>query len=85
MSDERLLQTIQEALAELEGPHIRAANISYETTLVDTGLDSVALMELIGLVEEKLGIHLPDDRLARIDTMRDLIDTIEETTRESRT
>ncbi len=36
------------------------------------GVDSVALLEIVGFLEEKLNIQLPDEKLARIDTLNDL-------------
>lgn len=42
------------------------------TTLSDIGLDSVAAMEFVGYLEERLEVRLPDEELANIDTLGDL-------------
>jgi acyl carrier protein len=39
-------------------------------------MDSVAVMELVSYFEEKLGVRIPDEELARIRTVGDLRDTI---------
>lgn len=36
------------------------------------GVDSVALLEIVGFLEDKLNVRLPDDKLARVDTLDDL-------------
>lgn len=42
----------------------------------DLGLDSVAMLEVIGFLEEELGVHLPDEKLARVETLQDLSDLV---------
>ena len=36
------------------------------------GLDSVAIMELVSFFEEKLNIRMPDEDLAKVQTLGDL-------------
>jgi acyl carrier protein len=36
------------------------------------GIDSVAMLEVIGYLEDELGIHLGDDQLASVTTVGDL-------------
>lgn len=36
------------------------------------GIDSVAMLEVIGYIEDELGIHLADDKLASVQTVGDL-------------
>lgn len=50
------------------------------TSLSETGLDSVAVMELVGYLEEKLEIRLPDEGLARVQTLGDLDDLLRQFT-----
>jgi acyl carrier protein len=48
-----------------------------ETTAIsDIGLDSVAVLELVGYLEEKLNIRIPDEELAGVDTLGDLDDLL---------
>ncbi len=43
-------------------------------TLKETGIDSLALLNLIFKVETKLGIRLDDSELIKIKNLQDLID-----------
>ena len=40
------------------------------------GIDSVAMLEVIGYIEEELNVHVADEKIARIETVRDLVDVI---------
>jgi len=51
-------------------------NLTLTDKISDLGLDSVAMLEVIGYLEEELGIHLPDEKLARVQTLQDLAETI---------
>jgi acyl carrier protein len=46
------------------------------TIISDLGLDSVALIELVGYLEEKLQIRIPDEELAGVQTLGDLDDVV---------
>jgi acyl carrier protein len=43
-----------------------------EDTIRSLGIDSVAMMEVIGYLEDELEIHLPDESLAGVQTVGDL-------------
>jgi acyl carrier protein len=43
--------------------HVEAGKFSPDSVLEDLGLDSLALMEFVFAVEDKLGLRLPEDRL----------------------
>lgn len=51
-------------------------DLKLDTTISDLGLDSVAMLELIGYIEEELNVHFPDEDLARLQTLKDLSDLI---------
>jgi len=42
------------------------------TVIASLGMDSVALMELIGYLEEQLHLRLPDEELSKVQTLADL-------------
>src|SRR5207237_1753394 len=46
--------------------------------IADLGIDSVAALEVVGLLEERLGIHIPDDQLATMVTVDDLLKCVEQ-------
>jgi acyl carrier protein len=50
------------------------------TTLSDIGLDSVAILELVGYLEEKLDVRLSDEELAAVNTLGDLDDLLRRST-----
>ena len=51
--------------------------LTLDTELSDLSLDSVAVMEIVGYVEQKLGVRFNDEDMATITTLRDLSTLIE--------
>ena len=44
-----------------------------KTTVISTlGLDSIAVIEMAGFLEDKLDIQIPDDALSQVETLGDL-------------
>jgi acyl carrier protein len=58
--------------AALEVSSKQLSGLTNETVISKLGLDSVAVMELVSYFEEKLGIRMPDEDLAQIQTLGDL-------------
>lgn len=46
--------------------------IDPSTKIAELGIDSVALLEIFGEIEDELDVHLPDDELANVSTLGDL-------------
>ena len=44
--------------------------------IMSLGLDSVALMEMLGVIEDELDIHLPEDGLESVVTVGDLVSVV---------
>jgi acyl carrier protein len=42
----------------------------------DLGLDSVAVMDFVMEIEDKLNVSVPLDRIAEVQTLGDLVDTL---------
>lgn len=60
MNPEHILKTVIDGIIELEG--IDSNIVKPESKLAaDLGLDSLDHVELIMLVEDELGIHIPDE------------------------
>ena len=59
-----------QAAMEVNGKKLE--NIGKETIIAKLGLDSVAVMELVSYFEEKLDIRMPDEELAKVQTLGDL-------------
>ncbi len=55
----------------------KLATIKPETEIRDLGLDSVATMEMVGYLEEKLDVQFSDEVMVRINTFGDLVQLIE--------
>lgn len=64
----------KQAASEVSGKTLD--NVDMSTTLSDIGLDSVGVIELVGYLEEKLDIRLPDEELAGVQTLGDLDDLL---------
>lgn len=45
---------------------------SRESKIRDLGIDSVAMMEIIGCFEDHLNIRIPDEKLSTLQTIADL-------------
>ncbi len=65
-----VLALFKRALFEVDRKEIAALEPS--TAISALGIDSVAMLEVIGVIEEELGIHLGDEQLAEVQTVGDL-------------
>jgi acyl carrier protein len=70
MSTINVPQLFAQAALEVNGKKLD--NLTKETVISKLGLDSVAVMELVGFFEEKLNIRMPDEELAKVQTLGDL-------------
>ena len=70
MSDFDFYTFFNQAAFEVSGKRFESLHKS--TVIADLGLDSVALIELIGYIEEKLRIRIPDEELAGVQTLEEL-------------
>jgi len=43
----------------------------------DLAIDSLGILEIVGSLERQLRIQIPDERLAGVQTIRDLLDEVE--------
>lgn len=55
----------------------KLAAVKPETEIRDLGLDSVATMEMVGYLEEKLETQFSDEVMVRINTFGDLVALVE--------
>lgn len=55
----------------------RPVELSDQTNIVnDLGLDSVAVMDFVMEIEDRLDISVPLDRIAEVETVGDLVTTV---------
>ena len=74
MEDQQLIELIRNSLCEV-APKKQAAfeNIDAQTRIDSLGLDSIAVMEMVGYVEENLDLVFDDEGLADVETIGDLM------------
>jgi acyl carrier protein len=53
------------------------ASISEGTNIAELGIDSLGMLEIIGAMERQLKIQIPDESLAGIQTVKDLLEAVE--------
>ncbi len=70
-----VITLFKQAALEVNGKKLD--NLTPDTVISKLGLDSVAVMELVAYFEEKLEIRMPDEDLARVQTLRDLATLVE--------
>ena len=74
--DQEVRTRISAALQEVVG---RPVAISDQTDIVnDLGLDSLAVMNFVMALEDEYDISMPLDRMAEVQTVGDLVRTIED-------
>jgi acyl carrier protein len=76
ITDELLLKLVKEALESLGDARIRMDRLSMDATLTSLGVDSMSAIEMSAYVEDALGIRLPDDQLARVNSVGGLAQII---------
>lgn len=59
-------------VAERDFPSVAEA-----TQIAELGIDSLGMLEIIGSLERELKIQIPDESLAGITTVRDLLNAVE--------
>jgi acyl carrier protein len=80
--DQEVRSRISAALQEVVG---RPVAVSDQTDIVnDLGLDSLAIMNFVMALEDEYDISMPLDRMAEVQTVGDLVRTIEELRGEKR-
>ncbi len=53
-------------------------DISRDSKISALGIDSVSMMEIIGVIEDELDVSIPDEKLARLQTVGDIESVIRE-------
>lgn len=69
-SDEDIIKLFKAAVFEVDQKKL--GEVTPSTEIAQLGLDSVATMEVIGALEEKLSVRFPDEELATLKSVGDL-------------
>ena len=71
----QLLEMFQKTATEIVEREF--PSISEQTVISELGIDSLGMLEIVGSMERQLKIQLPDESLAGIQTVKDLIELVE--------
>ena len=75
MNRVELLKLFETTAAEVVEKDFK--NVSEGTVISDLGIDSLGMLEIVGAMERKLKIQIPDESLAGLQTVRDLLEAVE--------
>ena len=70
MSNVDVIELFKQVALEVHGRELGALDATTEISTL--GLDSVAVMEMTGSLEDKLNIRIPDEDLADVETLGEL-------------
>jgi acyl carrier protein len=70
-----LLELFQATATEIVEKEFK--NIQEATVISELGIDSLGMLEIVGAMERQLKIQIPDEMLAGIQTVKDLVDAVE--------
>jgi acyl carrier protein len=71
-TDEAVLEVVRDVVKQT-APAVPAEKITLGATMDDLGLDSLATMEMVGVIEQRLSIRFPDSELAKLGSLQQLI------------
>ena len=75
MERAELLQVFQRTASEVAEKEF--GNVAETMSISELGIDSLGMLEIIGALERELKIHIPDELLAGILTVKDLLNAVE--------
>jgi acyl carrier protein len=77
MSEVDILSMFNKIAREVEkGKDLPA--IDRDSKISALGIDSVSMMEIIGVIEDELDVSIPDEKLSRLQTVGDIEKVIQE-------
>jgi acyl carrier protein len=68
----KLFRDLASEIAEKDLTHLQE-----DHAISDMGIDSLAMLELVGTMERELSIRVPDDKLVGLVTIRQLLELVE--------
>ena len=75
LSRAELLSMFHKTATEIAEKDFKA--ITESTVISELGIDSLGMLEIVGAMERQLKIQIPDESLAGIQTVKDLIELVE--------
>jgi acyl carrier protein len=74
-SRSELLEMFEKTATEIVEKDFKT--IEENTVISDLGIDSLGMLEIVGSMERQLKIQIPDEALAGIQTVRDLLEVVD--------
>lgn len=68
----QMFRTLASEIAEQDFSHIQESD-----QIADLGIDSLAMLELVGTMERELSIQVPDEQLVGLQTVSQLLELVE--------
>ncbi len=70
-----LLEMFEKTATEIVEKDFKS--IEENTVISDLGIDSLGMLEIVGSMERQLKIQIPDESLAGIQTVKDLLEVVD--------
>lgn len=74
MTHEELFVLFREVVQAIEKRPIN--DLSPDSVIADLGIDSLGMMEIVGELESRLDVMIPDDQLVKLQTVSDLLNVV---------
>ena len=75
MHENRLIELFRDLASEIAEKDLSFVDES--SAIAELGIDSLAMLELVGTLERQLRIRVPDDQLVGLTTVGDLLGLVE--------
>lgn len=74
MTHEELFVLFRDVVQAIEKRPL--ADVTPDSVIADLGIDSLGMMEIVGELESRLDIMIPDDNLVKLQTVSDLLNVV---------
>lgn len=75
MKRPQLIHMFREIVSEIAEKDL--SHVQEDSPIADLGIDSLAMLELVGSMERELSIRVPDEQLVGLQTVRQLLELVE--------
>lgn len=75
MNQDQLFNVFRSVAEELEKKPFPA--VSPKSVISELGIDSLGMMQIVGEMESRLGVMIPDDQLVKLVTVEDLLKVVQ--------
>jgi acyl carrier protein len=76
MDRAELIQLFRKWAAEIAEKDF--SHVNEDHVISDLGIDSLGMLELVGSLERELNIQIPDEKLVGVQTVRQLLELVDE-------